>query len=468
MRYYLFILGSLLMLSCNTPHTRDKGEVTPTFTGQEGEVRLIVLDPGHFHASLLQKSSLPLLNDSVYVYAPDSIGIRQYLAAIDGYNHRETDPTSWVESIYAGSNFMEQMISEKRGNVVLLAGNNRDKTQKISTAVEAGIHVLSDKPMAINSDNFQLLASAYAASKERGVMLYDMMTERYDLLNIIARYLINDEPLFGTLQQGTEEDPAISMESVHHFYKEVSGAPLIRPAWYYDVEQQGEGIADVTTHLIDLIFWSCFPETAIDYKEDIQLISASHWPTSLSLSDFARSTKLDTFPDYLQKYMVRDMLQVYANGIIHYRVNDVHTRLKVLWNFQAPEGGGDTFTSTIKGTNASLSIIQNREQHFVKQLYLQKGEKADKEIFLQNLTGRIQLLQDEYPFISFRETTEGVFLIDIPAEMREDHEAHFKYVAQRFFDFLQEGRMPEWEISNTLAKYYITTKAVEIAKERAE
>ncbi len=363
---------------------------------------------------------------------------------------------------------MEQMISEKRGNVVLLAGNNRDKTQKISTAVEAGIHVLSDKPMAINSDNFQLLASAYAASKESGVMLYDMMTERYDLLNIIARYLINDEPLFGTLQQGTEEDPAISMESVHHFYKEVSGAPLIRPAWYYDVEQQGEGIADVTTHLIDLIFWSCFPETAIDYKEDIQLISASHWPTSLSLSDFARSTKLDTFPDYLQKYMVRDMLHVYANGIIHYRVNDIHTRLKVLWNFQAPEGGGDTFTSTIKGTNASLSIIQNREQHFVKQLYLQKGEKADKAIFLQNLTGRIKLLQDEYPFISFRETTEGVFLIDIPTEMREDHEAHFKYVAQRFFDFLKEGRMPEWEISNTLAKYYITTKAVEIAKERAE
>ena len=465
---YLLIIGSLLMISCNTPHNRDKGGVTYAFTGKEGEIKLIVLDPGHFHASLLQKSSLSLLNDSVYVYAPDSIGIRQYLAAIDGYNHRETDPTSWVESIYTGSDFMEQMISEKRGNVVLLAGNNRDKTQKISIVVAAGKHVLSDKPMAINSNNFQLLSSAYTASKESGVMLYDMMTERYDLLNIIARYLINDEPLFGTLQQGTEEDPAITMESVHHFYKEVSEAPLIRPAWYYDVEQQGEGIADVTTHLIDLIFWSCFPETAIDYKEDIQLISASHWPTSLSLTDFSRSTKLDTFPDYLQKYMVQNMLDVYANGIIHYRVNDVHTRLKVLWNFQAPEGGGDTFTSTIKGTNASLSIIQNREQHFVKQLYLQKGEKADKEIFLQNLTGRIKLLQDEYPFISFRETTEGIFLIDIPSEMREDHEAHFKYVAQRFFDFLKEGRMPEWEISNTLAKYYITTKAVEIAKERAE
>ncbi|MDD4460085.1 MAG: oxidoreductase, partial [Proteiniphilum sp.] len=79
MRYYLFIIGSLLMLSCNSPHNRDKGEVTFAFTGKEGGIKLIVLDPGHFHASLLQKSSLPLLNDSVYVYAPDSIGIRQYL-----------------------------------------------------------------------------------------------------------------------------------------------------------------------------------------------------------------------------------------------------------------------------------------------------------------------------------------------------------------------------------------------------
>ncbi|MFQ8805711.1 MAG: putative oxidoreductase C-terminal domain-containing protein [Alistipes indistinctus] len=34
---------------------------------------------------------------------------------------------------------------------------------------------------------------------------------------------------------------------------------MTRPAWYYDVTQQGEGIADVTTHLIDLAAWKCFP-----------------------------------------------------------------------------------------------------------------------------------------------------------------------------------------------------------------
>ena len=49
-------------------------------------------------------------------------------------------------------------------------------------------------------------------------------------------------------------------ESVHHFYKIVSGSPVIRPAWFFDTSQQGEGIVDVTTHLVDLIQWGCFPD----------------------------------------------------------------------------------------------------------------------------------------------------------------------------------------------------------------
>jgi hypothetical protein len=37
-------------------------------------------------------------------------------------------------------------------------------------------------------------------------------------------------------------------------------------------------------------------------------------------------------------------------------------------------------------------------------------------------------------------------------------------VAERFFQYLVDRDMPEWEISNTLAKYFITTKAVEEAR----
>ena len=73
-------------------------------------------------------------------------------------------------------------------------------------------------------------------------MLYDIMTERYEITTIIQRELSMIPEVFGALQKGTPEEPAITKESVHHYFKYVSGSPLIRPAWYYDVKQQGEGL----------------------------------------------------------------------------------------------------------------------------------------------------------------------------------------------------------------------------------
>ena len=66
------------------------------------------------------------------------------------------------------------------------------------------------------------------------------------------------------MKPGSSEDPAVTKVSVHHFSKIVSGCPLQRPAWFFDVEQQGEGIVDVTTHLVDLVQWECFPEQILN------------------------------------------------------------------------------------------------------------------------------------------------------------------------------------------------------------
>jgi len=51
----VIILGALLLFSCNMRKDTEKEQSPTTFTGQDGEIRLVVLDPGHFHASLLQK-----------------------------------------------------------------------------------------------------------------------------------------------------------------------------------------------------------------------------------------------------------------------------------------------------------------------------------------------------------------------------------------------------------------------------
>ena len=465
-RSWLIIGLGLGLFSCTQKSNQEDGMQT-SFTGKEGEIKLIVVAPGHFHANLLQKSRMEQVNDSVFVYAPvRDAGLQQYLSAVGSFNQRDTYPTRWEETVYTGEDFLDKMVSDKRGNVVVLAGNNRDKTEHILTAVDAGFNVLSDKPMAINREDFLLLEEAYANADTQHVLLYDMMTERYDLLNIVEKELINDIDFFGKLQPGTPKDPAVYMESVHHFYKEVSGSPLIRPAWYYDVEQQGEGIADVTTHLIDLLFWKCFPDQSINYRQDIGNISSTHWPTDITLPQFTQSTGESSFPDYLQKYLDDSTLKVYANGTVHFDVKNHNVELKVTWNWEAPAGSGDTFMSVMKGSKAILKTVQNKEQVFVKQLYAQKPEGLDENEFSDNLREAIEKIQTTYPFVSVSPTsTKGEYLINIPMENREGHESHFKYVAESFFGFLVHRDMPEWEKTNTLAKYHITTKAVEGARE---
>src|SRR3546814_17990919 len=100
------------------------------------------------------------------------------------------------------------------------------------------------------------------------------MTERYEITTILQREFSGIPEVFGTLEKGSLDDPAVTKESVHHFFKYVSGKPLIRPTWFFDVEQEGDGIVDVTTHLVDLITWECFPGQIIA-TSDAKLLSAS-------------------------------------------------------------------------------------------------------------------------------------------------------------------------------------------------
>lgn len=428
------------------------------FAGKDGEVRLIVLNPGHFHAALVLKDRLNRVCDSVFVYAPEGGELEQFLSSIASYNEREENPTDWKLSVYSKPDFLQKMLAGKKGNVVVLAGNNRDKTECILRSIEAGLNVLSDKPMAINKEGFRLLEKAYALAAKNDVMLYDIMTERYDMLHIVGRMLLNDTALFGRLQAGTVENPAVSMESVHHFYKEVSGKPLVRPAWYYDVEQQGEGIADATTHLIDLIHWTCFPGQPIHYKEDVNVVSTTRWTTGISLDAFKKSTLLNTFPEFLSKYVQDSILNVMANGTIHYQVKGVNAGIRVVWNFEAPANGGDMHRSVFKGTNATLKTIQDQSQDFVKQLFIRKAEAIPGNMFEANLRAAIKNIQRQYPFVSFSPVDDDTFRIEIPMEAREGHEAHFKHVAETFFDYLANRNMPEWEMANTLAKYYVVSE----------
>ena len=458
-----FLILSLAIASCSLSKRQADNEED---TNESRKIELIVLDPGHFHASLLQKDTLTDVNDTIRIYAPEGTGFNQYMESINSYNQRTEAPTSWVSQVYTGDDYLSRMLTEQRGDVVVLAGNNQKKTQYIIESIKAGYNVLSDKPLAITQQDFDLLVEAYQLAKEKDLLLYDLMTERYDILNIIEKELLQKKELFGELQQGSPENPSITMESVHHFFKNVSGKPLIRPAWYYDTAQQGEGIADVTTHLIDLVQWQCFPDKTIHYLSDVKVTKATHWPTPITLPEFSQSTQMDSFPPYLHKYVKNNVLEVLANGTLNFTIKGIHIGMKVIWNYTPPTNGGDTFTSIKKGSKATLKIVQNKENGFIKELYIQKAQNTENATFKTQLEKTIKELQDTYPFLSIKERNNGLYLIDIPQGCRSGHEAHFSKVAKTFLHYLQYKDMPEWENENTISKYYITTTAVEMAKSR--
>ena len=213
-------------------------------------VKLITLDPGHFHAALIQKSMYPQVDPTVHVYAEEGRDLRLHMERIDGSNKRNATPTSWKEEVYTGKDFFEKMIAEKKGNVVVLAGNNRLKTDYILSSIKNGFHVFADKPMAIDSKGFNKLKTAFSVAQKSGLQLYDIMTERNEITTMLQRAFSMESDLFGTLEKGTPEDPSVTKISVHHFYKYVSGSVLTRPSWFFDDKQQGAGIVDVTTHLV--------------------------------------------------------------------------------------------------------------------------------------------------------------------------------------------------------------------------
>lgn len=420
-------------------------------------IRLITLDPGHFHAALIQKTMYSGVDSVVHVYAPEGNDLRLHQGRINAYNIRSEEPTHWKKEIYTGSDFFEKMLAEKKGNVVVLAGNNQKKTEYISKSLEAGFNVLADKPMVINSAGFETLKNAFETAKQKNLLLYDIMTERFEITTILQRELSMIPEIFGVLEKGTPENPAITKESVHHFYKYVSGSVLTRPAWFMDASQQGEGIVDVTTHLVDLVQWECFPEQSIDYSKDIAINTAKRWTTDMSLSEFKAITKLDSFPSYLNKNIVRDtLLQVYCNGEINYQLKGIHAKTSVAWKYKAPEGTGDTHYSIMRGTKVNLIIRQGVEENYQPALYI---EPADKTI---DLTEAFKKIQAKYPGVELKKISKGWEVV-IPAKYKEGHESHFARVTENYLNYFKNHNMPAWEVPNMLAKYYTTTKALEIA-----
>jgi len=425
-----------------------------------GKISIITLDPGHFHAALVQKTMYPEVDSVVHVYAPPGNDLQWHLDRILAYNNNPDHPTTWKERVYAGPDFFEKMLEDKPGSVVVLAGNNLRKSEYIVKSLQAGLNVYADKPMAIDSAGFETLKQSFDVAAKNKLLLYDIMTERFEITSVLQRELAKSADVFGTLEKGTAEHPSVIKESVHCLYKNVSGKIVTRPAWFLDAAQQGDGLTDVMTHLVDLVQWECFPDQSIDYKTDILVNTARRWPTNIGRTQYTAITNRDSFPDYLKKNVQHDTtLNIYCNGEINYTLRGVHAKTTASWAYQAP-GGNDTYHAIMQGSKSVLEIRQTEVEKFQPALYIRpvKNDTAYATALQQAIAG----LQKDYPGLAVQRNKEGWQLV-IPDKFREGHESHFARVTQHFLEYLQHHDLPAWEVPGMLAKYYTTIQAWEKA-----
>ena len=413
------------------------------------EFRLITLDPGHFHAALVQKSMYAGVSRRVAVYAPLGLDLIEHLNRIARFNLRAENPTCWELNVQTAADFLERMVADVPGNIVVLSGRNRAKIGRIRASLDAGLHVLADKPWIIRPEDLPELEAALSTATRKGLTAYDIMTERFEITSILQRELVADAGVFGTILAGSPEEPAVYMESVHHILKLVAGVPNLRSVWFFDIAEQGEALADVGTHLVDLVQWTLFPGTAIDYRSEIRILAASRWPTTMSAGQFRQVTGVPG-----------EGLDYYCNTSVTYALRGIHTKLDVLWRWEAPEGAGDTHYAVYRGSKSRVEVRQGKEESYRPELYVVPSD-ADVPGALR---GKIAALAKQYPGVGLEEQG-GQIRVTIPDSYRVGHEAHFAQVTSQFFEYLKRPEtFPAWENPNMLAKYYVATKGVELSQ----
>jgi predicted dehydrogenase len=416
-------------------------------------VRLVTLAPGHFHAALVQKEMLRGVDRHVHVYAPLDGDLIAHLDRVARFNSRPDSPTRWTLDTHAGPDWFDRFLAERPGNAVVIAGRNRPKIDLIRAAVSAGYCVLADKPWIVEAADFPKLERVFVEADRNGVFVRDVMTERLEEATAIQRDLIHDPAVFGELLPGTPDEPALELESVHYLLKHVAGEPVRRPAWWFDPDVAGEAMADVGTHLADLAMWLLLPTQAVDCRTDVEVVAARRWPTRLELEDFRQITDLSEIPADLAHLRDGTGLTYWGNGSATIRIRGCVVRFTTRWGVRPGGPAGDTHFAVARGSRSSVLIEHVPEFGPGAQVFVAPNPGLRDHVLAACR--------------AHRRCDDLGHRIHLPVSdsERRGHEAHFAEVLTEFVrHFRDRSAIPAWERSNLLAKYHITTRAVELAR----
>jgi predicted dehydrogenase len=415
---------------------------------------LLFLEPGHFHAALTLREHHPLVADEVVVYVEDAGGreVAEFLGLLDAFNRRPQRPTRWRAVVRAGPEPLTRLLEERPGDVVILAGRNDRKMALIRGLHDGGLHVLADKPWITSATSLPDVRHVLGG----GAPVMEMMTGRHAPTSRIAERLLREPEIFGEFDT-KDDEPAIRLTSVHHLEKSVNGAPLRRPPWFFDVRVQGDGLADIPTHLVDQAQrFLAAHGTATD--REAELLAARRWSTPVPRALFARVTGLADFPPELRAHVEGDVLAYAGNAELSFRLRGVGVHLTTRWDLTEGAGGGDAHRATVAGTASRVRVEQGPHTGFRRRLLVEPRKSGSRiDAALQKA---MTAWQPEHPGLAAVATLEG-YEIDVPAGPGTGHEGQFPLVLDEFLRTIDNAaRWPDERAADTLAKYELLARAL--------
>ncbi|HEV8227987.1 MAG TPA: putative oxidoreductase C-terminal domain-containing protein [Methylomirabilota bacterium] len=427
-------------------------------TGRSITHTLSFLEPGHFHAALTLGARHARVSDEIFVYARPGAELDDFLALVEAFNRRPEQPTAWRPILRTGDRPLDELIAERPGELVILAGRNDRKMTAMRRLHDAGFHQLADKPWMAEASGLDDLRHIMAG----GPLAVEMMTGRHDITSILTGKLVRERGVFGDFDVDSGK-PSIEISGVHHLEKMVNGRPLRRPAWYFDVRVQGNGLADIPTHMVDQVqrLAAAASRSESGPPPPLELLAARTWPTLVPRGLFARVTGQSVFPPELSDMMKGDELAYRANAELAFRLGAVTAALDTRWDLSTPPGGGDTHRSVIRGTRAEILVEQHEGTGFRRRLsVVPLGDGDGVRAALANAVAAWQTAHPGLDVLAAGATCE----IRVPRSLEVGHEAHFPLMLADFLALVEGGRMPSDLASATLAKYTLLAQAAVAAR----
>ncbi len=118
----------------------------------------------------------------------------------------------------------------------------------------------------------------------------------------------------------------------------------------------------------------------------------------------------------------------------------------------------------MRGTKSNLIIKQGAEENYEPVLYIETTQKPDLEAALQKALDNE--VAQKFPGTTMEKVSDTQFKINIPEKFKVGHEAHFGQVTENYLEYLEAGKLPDWEVPNMISKYYTTIGAYKMAKEK--